>query len=164
MTAFRWRGWGAARACSDGMLKGLGRRSCLRQSRLLATSDVGIGGRGMAIDVTLPNASYADAARQGSPQFETAAALVAVADGTALGDGGVFLCITGGTGGRRGRRRTGRDRSRAGSVKSGGRRGNAAGKRPCNVRVCSGGGGGAGAGIGAAGGDSTLGFNTPWCR
>ena len=111
------------------MSTGPGGTSCLRQRKLLATSDVDVGGRGMAAKVALASASSTGAVRWSSPWFETAVVVGAAADGSALGDGGGFLGTGGGTGGRRGRGRTGGDLSGAGSSKADGSRGNAGRKQ-----------------------------------
>eukprot|EP00752_Nemacystus_decipiens_P013054 g11547.t1 len=163
-----------------------GSRSCLRQSKLLASSssdDRGCGGggdgggdgqslgpTGMSINVGLANAAAGcPAPRRSSPRFEAAAA---VADKGASGgrgggggrDRGSFGAARG-TGGRRGRGRGVRGRSGGGSgggdgVSSlGGGRGNTAEHAASAARGDGDGDGGAGAAGPSAGtADSTLGF------
>lgn len=161
------------RGGGGGLSVGLsGSRSCLRQSKLLASSDdrgdsggsIGIGGgpTGMSIDAGLANAAASGATvRRSSPRFEAAAADDAGASSGGSGGGDRDSGSFGGarsTGGRRGRGRGGRGRSSGGGAGAGGGRGNAA------EQEASGGGGGVGSGIRAAAAaaagatDSTLGF------
>lgn len=148
------------RSGGGGLSAGLGgSRSCLRQSKLLASSDDGGGGRsvgatGMAIDAGLANAAPAGASRRSSPRFETVA--VAAGNTGASGGGGGSrdngsFGGSSGAGGRRGRGGRSRSSGGGGITPGGGARGSAA------EQADNGGDGGAGAAAGAAA-DSTLGF------
>lgn len=146
---------------------GLGSRSCLRQSKLLASSSDEGGGKSgggvsvsagiAAIDAGLANASSPKGAvRRSSPRFESVPVDGAAASGGGKErhhDGGFGGASgTGGRGGRGGRGRGGRERLTTGGTNEGGT------EQAASASTAGDDGDGGNGRVGAGAADSTLGF------